>query len=315
MSTDSFSDDDDIYDSPSSAEVDAAVRTALQGIFLELLGAKGLYQNLALSSSILQEVIRDDDETAEGYCKELNSRPITPKSKGEGDDILSRAMRGTKASLGRHEFKLPDLSFFLPNVSLHCDHCDKSTAFLSTSNSFSSYYGMPRAPDVVLGDPLQQLFVIFYACSACSKFHYAFLIKRSGLKFQLVGRSLPYRPAVDSAFPKQIKEIVSDALAAVSEGDVAAGYYHLRTAMEHHMKAILGIDIAAKNEGSELCENYNATLDARLKSNFPSVAEIYRVLSLGLHTRRTSVDEFGKVLGQLSDHFQAKALFAKYGEQ
>jgi len=106
--------------------------------------------------------------------------------------------------------------------------------------------------------------------------------------------------------------IIEDAFIAVAEGDVPAGYYHLRTAIEFYIKSCLGISTTAKVDGTELCEQYNAQADERLKQSFPSFGPMYSELSLGLHSREVTAEKFAKVSNDFLGHLQAKALFAAY---
>ncbi len=99
---------------------------------------------------------------------------------------------------------------------------------------------------------------------------------------------------------------------AVAENDVPAGYYHLRTAVEFYIKGILQIDISTKVDGTELCDQYNERLDARLKAGFPSMSTIYQGLSEGLHTRSKDAAKFNSLMGQLLDHLKAKQMFEAY---
>jgi hypothetical protein len=81
------------------------------------------------------------------------------------------------------------------------------------------------------------------------------------------------------------------------------------------MKQELKIALAEKIEGTTLCNRYNAIIDNRLKSNFPSASGIYTTLCLGLHTREVSSDEFESLREKLLDHFKGKLLFDKYSQQ
>jgi hypothetical protein len=156
---------------------------------------------------------------------------------------------------------------------------------------------------------------MYYQCSVCRKHNIVFQVLRKGFKLQLTGRSTAFRPTVAKEWPKEIKEIIEDAFVAVAEGDISAGYYHLRTAIEFYLKSCLGIPFTAKVDGTELCEKYNAHADERLKQSFPSFGPMYGELSLGLHSRVVTAERFTKVSNDFLGHLQAKALFAAFAAQ
>lgn len=295
--------------------IDQVIRDALQAIFADLLTDKGLYQNLRLDLSILSQYV-DDKTGMDDYVAEFITRPVIARSRGEGDDELLALRSSRDGYYDTHNIgdlhELSPISFVLPNISSDCPECRKLTPYLSRSDSATSYYGRYVPPRIKRGDPLHQHFGLFYTCSDCSKHVLAFQVIRDGLRYQLTGRSLPFRPKLDGHWPKVIKPIVQDALVAMAENDLPAAYYHLRTALEHYMKGQLQIDFSERMEGTNLCDLYNARIDTRLKSGFPSVATIYSGLSVGLHTRVVSVTEFNSLIEQLLDHLKGKLLFDKY---
>ncbi len=296
---------------PSLRPLEIRVQLTLRDIFSLLLSVRGLYQNLHLPTELFNEGATAEF-SAEVLAGEYISNPIIPVSKGDGDNLRLAAHRDSRSGgLGSHGHLSPR-GFFLPNITTECEQCGRYAPFLSQSNSFASYHGHFVPPRLKPEHPLRQLYNIFYRCSDCGEHAIGFLVLRDGFKFQLVGRSSPYRPALEPEWPKDIAPIAKDAGLAVSEGDIAAGYYHLRTALEHYLKGVVSIPLVEKIEGTALCDAYNATLDVRLKSGFASVAEIYSALSLGMHTRDVSPEAFYQIRKKLLDHFKAKALFAEY---
>jgi hypothetical protein len=109
--------------------------------------------------------------------------------------------------------------------------------------------------------------------------------------------------------------IISDALVAVTENDIPAGYYHLRTAIEFYIKNEIGVELDTKIDGTELCKKYHEIIDNRLKSDFPNINNIYSKLSSGLHTRNCSEEEFKSLKDDLLNHFKAKQLFKIYASE
>ena len=264
-----------------SADVEQAVVFAWNEILSTLLTKKGLYQNLSVDSGIFDK-FADEHYSAQVLTDEFSSRPIYPYSRGEGDDKDSRGPRGPLGAspLGTPDTEMP-LSFYLPNIHLECTVCKADSSFLSMSCSADRF----QTPYPIIGSNTEQIFHLYYRCATCRKRYLVFQILRRGLKAQLTGRSLPYRPKLDKVWPDSIKDIVRDALCADAENDVAAAYYHLRTAIEFHIKNELNIPIEQKIEGNDLCEKYNETQDMRLRTDFPSLGSLYTELSAGLHSR------------------------------
>lgn len=171
---------------------------------------------------------------------------------------------------------------------------------------------MHGGPYPRLDTETEQVYSLYYRCAVCRYSVVVFQVTRRGFKFQLTGRSVPFRPEIANEWPKAVKPIVADAYSAAAENDLPAAYYHLRTAIEHYMKAEVKIPTTQKVDGTELCEKYNATLDSRLKSGFPAMSTIYTELSSGLHTREVSTEGFERLCRDLIGHFKGKELFAQY---
>lgn len=289
-------------------EVEHAVVLAWNEIISTLLTKKGLYQNLSLDAEMFSK-FSDEHYSAENLTQEFSSRPIYPYSRGEGEN---ENLRGSRGPLGASPLGTPDsempLSFYLPNIHLECTVCKSDSSFLSMSCSSDRF----QTPYPIIGHSTEQIFHLYYRCATCRKRYLVFQMLRRGLKAQLTGRSQPYRPKLDKVWPDSIMGIIRDALCADAENDVAAAYYHLRTAIEFHIKSELNIPAAQKIEGNELCEKYNENQDMRLRTDFPSVGSLYTGLSAGLHSRDVDSTQFSEMLGKLLDHLRAKELFGKY---
>lgn len=291
-----------------SPGVEHAVIFAWNEILTTLLARKGLYQNITLDPSIFRKFV-DEHYSAQQLTDEFSGRPIYPCSRGEGDDKKSRGFAGSTggAALGSPNNEMP-LSFYLPNIHLECTTCKLDSSFLSMSCSTDRF----QSPYPLVGPATEQVFHLYYRCATCRKRYLVFQVLRRGLKAQLTGRSQPYRPRIDKVWPDSIVDLIRDALCADAENDVSAAYYHLRTAIEFHIKHELNIPVIQKIEGSELCGKYNESQDMRLRTDFPSLASLYTDLSAGLHSRKVDTALFSEMLGKLADHLRAKELFGKY---
>lgn len=292
-----------------SPAMEEAAQDRLASAFKTLAETKSLYQNVHIPTDFLAE-FADATFTAEQLSEELSARPVWPVSRGEGDDAVQRQdVRHFVPAANGHDIESMWLSFYLPTVRSLCARCRKETEFLSMMCSGPRVYGGPYP---ILGDKTHQVFHLIYRCGVCREHFLAFQIARHGLRFQLTGRSEPYRPAVSSAWPKQVRDVVTDAVVAVSEGDLPAGYYHLRTAIEFLMKDATGKKPVDRVDGTELCESYARQLDIRARQMLPSLTPIYDELSAGLHARDVDAQAFESMLTRAIDHLTGKDLFSRY---
>ena len=114
--------------------------------------------------------------------------------------------------------------------------------------------------------------------------------------------------------PKQLEPILNDATNAVAEGDLYAGFYHLRTMVEHFAKLKLNTPSDARERGEDLLARYSKTLPASLAGTLPSLAATYDSLSKRMHARSGSADEFNAQLQVVCDHIEGAALLGKYAK-
>jgi hypothetical protein len=279
-----------------SPAVENASQDAMGRSLKELFQNKGLYQNLRIDDVEFKKAVPS------ALIDEIRKRPFTPHSRNG----MFRSAGGP--ALGTPIDELP-IGFYLPAVMLPCPTCTHVTSYLSHECSDSFRFADPYP---IFGADTEQVWPMYYQCTVCRKHNIVFQVFRKGLKLQLTGRSTAFRPAIAREWPNEIKKIVEDAFLAVAEGDIPAGYYHLRTAIEFYLKNCLGLSPTAKVDGTELCEKYNSQADERLKQGFPSFGPMYSELSLGLHSREVTTERFTKVSNDFLGHLQAKALFATF---
>ncbi len=270
----------------------------------DLLEKKGMYQNVRISEMIFEKLPPE-------FAKEFRSRPISPISRGEGDDQKMQAGRSGVSPLGAPDEER-DAGFYLPNIAADCGRCKKSTTFLSMQCSGRVYF---QDPYPLQSADTEQVFNLYYRCATCRNVYIVFQVFRKGLKLQLTGRSVPFRPVIAGEWPKEIREIVEDAYLAAAEGDLCAAFYHLRTAIEFYLKKQLNLPVTKKIDGNELCDQYNAQVDDRLKMGFPTFGPMYTELSAGLHSRKVGPDQFTKLCQDFLAHLKAKELFSQYSQQ
>jgi len=270
-----------------------------------LLEQKSLYQNVHINEKQFNS-FADSKYPLAKLISEFKKRPIYPVSRNEGSGITAPLMYGADP-LGTPTDEM-SLYFILPNILIECRECGNISSFLSIA---SSVHFSCSDPYPIIADETEQVYTLYYRCATCRKSCVVFQVFRKGLRLQLTGRSLPYRPSMPTEWPKNILKIIEDSMIASNEGDIAAGYYHLRTALEFHIKTELGIPITDKIDGTELCDKYNQLLNADIKSRF-SLTPLYTELSKGMHSREVVPDRLCKMMEMFLDHIKAKMLFSKY---
>ena len=106
--------------------------------------------------------------------------------------------------------------------------------------------------------------------------------------------------------------IADEAHNAVLEGDLFAGFYHLRTLVEHYIKGKLAISTNEQMRGDELVERYNASLPKALKEAIPSLGPAYEELSGFLHSRTGEPGDFTRIETSIGDHIGALRTLERY---
>lgn len=291
-----------------SPAIELAMQEAISVAMVDLLSAKGLYQNVRVDSTACSE----HPETEEELRREFSKRPWEPVSMGHADSMADREI-SSYAGLGGETLGTPAdkmrLHFPLPDIETWCTECRKATAHASTLASRNASFGK-QFP--ILGEQTIQVFIPYYICSLCRKQILVFLIRRKGYALQLCGRSDRLHVDVPRVIPKRHRQIFEDALGAVAENDVAAGFYHLRTIIEHYMKHSLSIDVGEQIRGDDLCAQYKGSLDPRMSSGMPSLSLVYETCSAHMHARTGTPKDFATQCAAVTGHLEAKDLFVKY---
>lgn len=291
-----------------SPAIELAIQEAICEALVALLSEKGLYQNVTVDSQACAAFPTSEDQLR----REFSKRPWEPVSMGHGDTMADRGL-AYHAGLGAQPLGTPGdefvLSFPLPDIDTWCDQCGKPTAHASTLASRGSRFGN-QFP--IFGERTIQVFIPYYICSLCRKQILVFLIKRTGYVLQMCGRSERLHSSVPSAIPKKQRQIFADALSAAAENDLSAGFYHLRTFVEHYMKDSLRIDQNTQIRGDDLCGQYKSKLDPRMSSGMPSLSVVYETCSAHMHARTGTPEDFTKECTAVAAHLEAKALFGRY---
>ena len=289
-----------------------SVRGCVEKAFKSLLETKNLYQKedvdlASLDTALAKELPALSDSKYSDLHQEATMRPWRIATDHQGDDPMTADIL-RHAKVGAEPLGTPDegrsLHFFAPGVQFPCKKCKGERTFEALHCSgeggrFGSPY--PRVRDEVR----EQVFLLYYRCVGCREFIHTILVLREGLRIHLCGvgprRQLPARLQVRG----KLQVIANDAHNAVLEGDVFAGFYHLRTLVEHHIKRKLSIPIKDQIRGDELVERYNDFLPKQLKEVIPSLASIHTELSGFLHSRSGCPDDFARIETSIGDHINA----------
>jgi len=300
-----------------SPAVELAMQEAIGDALSLLLSEKGLYQNVSVEEAVLEAFSSANRRSRIPYdqlVSEFKKRPWNPISsdatRGSGQGLAHLPAAMGSPGLGTPQDEMP-LNFLLPDIETRCRNCKKPTAHGSMSVSFM--YGL-GSPFPVISEETGDVFVLYYACALCRSGVIVFLVKRKGYRLQLCGRSERLVVEAPKSLPKKLRPICSDAISAVRENDVHAGFYHLRTLVEHYMKRCLQLPLQQRMTGDELAAQYNETLDPRMSGGIPSVSAIYEKASVWMHARSGSESDFQLLLDEFVGHLQAKALSEKYNQ-
>jgi hypothetical protein len=294
---------------PQTPKIEMIMQELIYDTMQTLMSESYLYRSRRIDiAPILTHA--DTKWTKEALEKEFQFRPWNPWSQNRGFTYGEREIHkhGTGAdALGTAPEKRT-LTFVIPTVNTWCSKCEKITVHDSIPHiEFGTYHLNPEAVAEPLG---YQNFVFHMMCHECKAPPITFMLRREILKVQLCGRSHPFLPQAPDEIPKPVRAIFRDAVGAAACGDVFGAFYHLRTLIEHHMKAETGIPIGEKIEGDDLCARYNQKIDPVLRER-SSLKIIFDTCSSNLHNRTGSLAEYEKTVEAIRNHFQLKQTLQK----
>ncbi len=309
--------DEDLLGSRSgrreSPEVEMLMQESIGDAIALALSNFGLYQNVKFNLSLISNYLSDIDSKIlpKGIENEFSKRPLIPISPGQSHENTMRAHHF--CGVNDDPLNTPqdegNLVFPLPSIKTRCKKCNDENVFNSIGSIWCDgllgYYPHISART-------EQIFTFYYQCALCREHLITFMVKRHGLSLQLCGRSERLPISTSKKIPKKLRPILSDAIGAINENDIYAGFYHLRTFVEHYMKSCLKMEKSKRINGDELSSEYNSTLDNRMKSGIPSLSVIYEKTSNYMHSRTGDANDFYRLIEGTEAHILAKELFNKY---
>ena len=153
-----------------------------------------------------------------------------------------------------------------------------------------------------------QTFSLSYRCQKCKRGSLVFLVRRRGLKLQLVGRSQIPSANLPKCFPNKQIALFNDAEMAFRTGSHLASVCLLRIALEQYMRTETGTNEVCS--GDDLWSRFKM----RLPKDFPmnrvcSLGEVYGILSNIMHTPTLLADDsYTDCKGKLDAFFKFLAL-------
>ena len=242
-------------------------REAIEKAIQTLINTRHLYQSVEVDfrpviKGVVWEICarRNADKPGSARSEDVEIELLVPF--GKTDWVFGPDVPGT----GK-------LYFSLPPVRTLCSTCDSVEPF-DILNEFPLAHTMP----ISLGFLGQQVFVWPLKCQGCRSKVMVFMVSRSGLKIQLVGRSEFEEIKAPDYVNKRERKFYSDAVIAFNCGQVLPAIFMLRTLVEQHMGRVTGCsDINVR--GDALCDLYNGKLAEDFVARFPSFKVIYGKLS------------------------------------
>lgn len=314
-----------------SPALEGAASKAIENAFRDLIEKRYFYQKVAVDLNDMDAAVTDSikqaqirwsqslgpgpygpgptpatkDRLAELHC-EVAARPWVLATRHLGDNPNTSGFhhiaRGGTRPLGT-DAKDMNLHFYLPAVSLQCGGpCKSITTFTALACSTDSGFESPFPRK--LTDGTEQIFVPVYRCEMCRQSIYTILVRRVGLRLHLCGFAPRRSPLAVKSVPEELLPILNDAEQAVAEGDLYAGFYHLRTMVEHYLKAKLQMATSQQIRGEELAERYCEILQPGIKGMLPSLGSAWEKLSQLLHTRTGEQEDYQKQSDDICKHLQ-----------
>jgi hypothetical protein len=285
-----------------SPDAERLMGKSIHDVLTTLLGESYLYQNRSVDVGAIVAKA-DENYSAAALEDEFTHRPWIPYSRNRGFTSAERNI--TNLRLGRDPLGAPlremHLTFVLPTIETWCSTCRSRELHDSIPHlELSPYHLNPEAIEEPLG---VQTFLFNYQCHKCKSPPVTFMVRREHLKLQLCGRSKPYFPVVPREIPKSLRLIYSASVAAAACGDLAAGFYHLRTLLEHHMKAACVIPTQEQIDGADLCQRYNKVVDP-IVAERAALTKLFTDCCVSLHSRTGSHDDFKAALQLIEGHFK-----------
>ncbi len=322
---------------PGTPDFEGAVAAAIENAIRVLIETKYLYQKVSVDLNHAREITQPllakallpgagktitagelstvgqrSDETLKTMAQEVDVRPWALQTRHTGDkpelSQFHRAASIGSPALGTETKDMP-IYFYLPAVSITCGTCKRTTTFSghASSSTFSIHSLYPlKGPSGT-----EQIFTPIFRCESCRKSIHTIALHRIGSRIHLCGCAPRREPLPSRQVPESLAPILSDAEQAVAEGDVFAGFYHLRTLAEHYMREQFCIPTTDQIRGEELIDKHYERFSNEMRAVLPSMTEAFSKLSENLHARKGSASDFKKLRDLVCDHIEMCAIMTR----
>jgi len=280
---------------------DQMVQSVVTEAFRVLLNTKHLYQHVDISVDAVSKQLRP------------TLRKLYPLEQ-HSDYQLSKTLHPLfgywypSVRSGQNAPVLPreTMIFDLPTVKPFCERCEEVQ--VQPFNPEPPTWGFLC---VDMRRENEQVFSVGYLCQGCKDFRLTFMVMRKDLRLTLTGRGEIEKIQVPPYIPKDVARHYSSAVLAYNCNQVLPSLFMLRTLIEQYMQSFLGR--GKYKDADQLCSAYNATLDDRFKSRFPSLPVIYGKLSDALHAADEDAELFESQIREIQKHFRAKRSWEEDG--
>lgn len=285
-----------MFREPQPEQPRQIIRRRVEAAFRELLESKHLYQSVQVDFSTADvEAI----EKASGNTKFA---------------LLQEWSTLHQANWIAHDPKSPpdlvplinNISFRPPDIKTFCITCGRIEAFnLEGAENFLARWGAINVELKTGSGQTVQVFVLSYICQSCKSVPEVFLVRREGSKLTLSGRTPIEHVEVPKTIPKNVARFYSGAIVAHQSGQTLAGNFLLRTLLEQ----FAATKAVNPKTADDAIDQYMATLPEDFKARFPSFRDLYRILSIDIHSAKGSPEVFEDTRAKIVRHFEARELF------
>ena len=290
-----------------SEAISAAIKT--------LLSEKHLYQSVEVDFGFLDKRAASNREVAQiaaytprtggggpHHVVSLDSfrRELSAQTDGPWcpQNVLVTEPRNQTAFEGACGVIVP---FSLPTITTTCGACGKHGPF----NPLRAFVESDR--------PSLQWVTVPYLCQYCKEGPIRFLLRRTENRLTLAGRDPFETIELPSFLPKKQSQHFRNAIIANHAGQTLAGIFLLRVFVEQYWKSVPEVVNALKDKvrptGDEMAEAYKDTLPTDFKGRFPTLAEVYGLLSEAMHLANADAELFANCHTKIIEHFDARKLF------
>lgn len=278
---------------------EAAMSADITEGFRKLLAEKHLYQSITLDD----EAPRRVPVLSDSLKKHANDAAVFRKGVSQYRWLLINDEGPQRPEDSRPGVDI--LRFTLPHVKLYCTGCKSREVFNVVSGSSAIRTWDCSMPVVNGVRTHEQVYQLVYLCQQCRKFPEVFLVRRTGGKLRLSGRTPMEHTEVPGEIPESMHKHYSDAALAYQSGQVLPALFMLRVAVEQWMRRW-----AEPGDRAEVAQRkYMDDLPEGFSEKFPSLPAIYGTLSEDIHAATGSRVVYEKAVADISKHFKARGIY------